>query len=244
MGEYLKSNEQTMSSLEIAEATGRHHKHIMESIRKMEPAWEKVHGTKFRLMSREIEIGNGAKRTVPCYELTKLESLYIATKFKDEARAKLILRWEALETGKEKPAIEQKPMTAVQMFALQAQINLDNENRLAAIEKKLEDMEQEREENKKQLLALPTSTNQVPEMTVRKNIIALVNSYCTSTNTAQKDAWHKIYQDLYYRYGKSINNYKKIKNSESKLDVAERNGLLPYIMDIVSEMISQTAQSA
>jgi phage regulator Rha-like protein len=34
------------------------------------------------------------------YELTKTESLYIATKFNDEARAKLVLRWEQLETRK------------------------------------------------------------------------------------------------------------------------------------------------
>ena len=50
---------QTMTSLEIAELTGKQHKHVMEAIRKMEPAWEKVHGSKFRLMRREVAIGNG-----------------------------------------------------------------------------------------------------------------------------------------------------------------------------------------
>ena len=38
---------------------------------------------------------NGQLR--PCYQLTKTECLYIATKFNDEARAKLVLRWEELE---------------------------------------------------------------------------------------------------------------------------------------------------
>ena len=33
----------------------------------------------------------------PCYTLTKTESLYIATKFNDEARAKLVIRWYELE---------------------------------------------------------------------------------------------------------------------------------------------------
>lgn len=60
---------QTMTSLEIAELTGKQHKHVMEAIRKMEPAWEKVHGSKFRLMRREVAIGNGAVRQVPCYQL-------------------------------------------------------------------------------------------------------------------------------------------------------------------------------
>ena len=63
----------------------------------MEPAWEKVHGRKFALMFREVRIGNGAVRCDPCYQLTKTECLYIATKFNDEARAKLVLRWQELE---------------------------------------------------------------------------------------------------------------------------------------------------
>ena len=88
---------QTMTSLEIAELTGKQHKHLMEAIRKMEPAWVKVHGSKFRLMFREVTIGNGAVRQDPCYMLTKTECLYIATKFKDDMRAKLVLRWEELE---------------------------------------------------------------------------------------------------------------------------------------------------
>ena len=86
-----------MTSLEIAELTGKQHKDLMRAIRNMEPAWEKVHGRKFALMFREVRIGNGAVRQEPCYQLTKIECLYIATKFNDEARAKLVLRWQQLE---------------------------------------------------------------------------------------------------------------------------------------------------
>ena len=95
--EVVGNDTQHMTSLEIAELTGKQHKHLMEAIRKMEPAWEKIHGSKFRLMFREVNIGNGAVRRDPCYSLTKTECLYIATKFNDEARAKLVLRWEELE---------------------------------------------------------------------------------------------------------------------------------------------------
>jgi len=69
----------------------------MEAIRKMEPSWEKVCGSNFRLTSRTIVQPNGGTREVPCYVLTKTECLYIATKFNDEARAKLVLRWQELE---------------------------------------------------------------------------------------------------------------------------------------------------
>lgn len=40
----------TMSSVGIAELTGKQHKHVMESIRIMEPAWMKINGSKFRLV--------------------------------------------------------------------------------------------------------------------------------------------------------------------------------------------------
>ena len=82
-----------MTSLEIAELTGKQHFHVMEAIRKMEPAWVKVAASNFRLGT--YKDANGQLR--PCYSLTKTECLYIATKFNDEARAKLVLRWEQLE---------------------------------------------------------------------------------------------------------------------------------------------------
>ena len=82
-----------MTSLEIAELTGKQHKHVMEAIRKMEPAWMNVAGSNFRLGS--YKDANSQLR--PCYQLTKTECLYIATKFNDEARARLVLRWQELE---------------------------------------------------------------------------------------------------------------------------------------------------
>ena len=86
-----------MTSLEIAELTGKQHKNVMQAIRNMEPAWEKTCGLKFQLTSRTIIQPNGGTRKVPCYQLTKTECLYIATKFNDEARARLVIRWQELE---------------------------------------------------------------------------------------------------------------------------------------------------
>jgi anti-repressor protein len=82
-----------MTSREIAVISDKQHKHVMEAIRLMEPAWEKINGSKFRLV--EYMDAKGEKR--PQYELSKTECLYIATKFNDEARARLIVRWEELE---------------------------------------------------------------------------------------------------------------------------------------------------
>ena len=74
---------QTITSLEIAELTGKPHNDVLKAIRKMEEAWMKVNGGKFSLV--DYKDAKGELR--PCYSLTKTECLYIATKFNDEARA-------------------------------------------------------------------------------------------------------------------------------------------------------------
>ncbi|WP_052102435.1 phage antirepressor KilAC domain-containing protein [Porphyromonas gingivicanis] len=84
---------ETMTSLQIAKVTGKPHNDVLKAIRAMEPAWKKVNGGNFSLVG--YTDAKGEKR--PCYSLTKTECLYIATKFNDEARAKLIIRWEELE---------------------------------------------------------------------------------------------------------------------------------------------------
>ena len=90
---------QRMTSLEIAKVTGRQHKDVMRAIRTMEPAWEKTAGRKFALSEYRDKSG----RMLPCYCLNKTECLYIATKFNDEARARLVLRWKELEESLVRP---------------------------------------------------------------------------------------------------------------------------------------------
>jgi len=87
---------QRMTSLEIAEVTGKQHKDVLRAIRNMEDAWAVAAGRKFALSEYKDSTG----RTLPCYSLTKTETLYVATKFNDEARARLVLRWEELEREK------------------------------------------------------------------------------------------------------------------------------------------------
>lgn len=85
-----------MTSIEISEIVGKDHRHVLESIRSMEDSWIKAGGKKF-VESKYVDKLNREK---PCYSLTKTECLYVATKYNDEARAKLVLRWEELEKEK------------------------------------------------------------------------------------------------------------------------------------------------
>ena len=95
----LIKQEQTMTSREIADIAGRRHDDVLRAIRNMEPAWEKVTDRKFAVSEYQDSTG----RKLPMYKLTRRECLYVATKFNDEARAKLVIRWEELEKQRIEP---------------------------------------------------------------------------------------------------------------------------------------------
>lgn len=124
----------TMTSLEIAEITNKQHKDVMRSIRNMEVAWKKVNGRKFALVDYTDQ--KGEKR--PCYQLTKTECLYIATKFNDEARAKLVLRWEELEKKEQ----YQVPQSFAEALMLAAKQQEKIEQQQLALESKNEEIVQ------------------------------------------------------------------------------------------------------
>lgn len=131
MGELLHN--ETMSSLEIAELTGRQHKGVMRAIRTMEPTWVKINGRNFALV--EYEDAKGEMR--PCYRLTKTECLYIATKFNDEARAKLVLRWEELEMKE-----RQNSLSPAELLLRQAQALVDQERQMKILTNELAELKQ------------------------------------------------------------------------------------------------------
>ena len=116
-----------MTSLQIAEITGRRHTDVMRAIRNMEPAWEKVSERKFALAEYQDEQG----KPRPCFSLNKEECLYIATKFNDEARAKLIKRWKELEEQHQKPSV---PQTYLE--ALKSLVKAEEEKQQLALENK------------------------------------------------------------------------------------------------------------
>ena len=57
---------QRMTSLEIAELTGKNHRDVLKAIRNMEPAWDKITERKFALSEYTDPTG----RSLPCYNLT------------------------------------------------------------------------------------------------------------------------------------------------------------------------------
>lgn len=122
-----------MTSLQIAEITGKPHSDVMKAIRKMEPAWYKINEGNFSLVDYQDKKGE----TRPCYSLNKEECLYIATKFNDEARAKLIKRWKELEEQHRKPSVPQNYLEALKSLVKaeeeREQLALENKQQQATI---------------------------------------------------------------------------------------------------------------
>lgn len=87
---------ETMSSLEIAELTGRQHSNVMRDIRNL--LAQGVSEFNFELSSYKQQQPNGGYKDVACYELTKKGCLILASGYDAKLRERIIDRWEELET--------------------------------------------------------------------------------------------------------------------------------------------------
>lgn len=133
-----------------------------------------------------------------------------------------------------------KPKSLSQLEILQGSVNalIEHDKRLQAVEQRLDNMDKEREGNGRLLLEAKLSDIPTPQQSVRSRINELVCEYARATNTAHRDVWNTIYKKLKYLYHISINSYKKVKPTETKLDVVERIGALENVLSIISEMIN------
>lgn len=152
-----------IDSRSVAEAIGKNHKELLRDIRNYAEILGKATERKsapsenpyesnesnFGLVEKSTESNFGLSdffvpstytdstgRTLPCYLLTKKGCDMVANKMTGE---KGVLFTAAYVTAFEKMRQQtQKPMTANEMFAMQAQINLESERKLAALEGKVE----------------------------------------------------------------------------------------------------------
>ena len=84
-----KGKKRTMTSLQIAEITGKTHSNVMRDIRNI-----------LEQSSRPQPMPNGGSKEVSCYILTKKDCLLLASGYDANLRAKIINRWEELEENK------------------------------------------------------------------------------------------------------------------------------------------------
>ncbi len=90
--------EQTMSSLQIAELTGKRHDAILRDIRNLLDQGVQAHN--FVESQYEYTLPTGGLKTATCYNLTKTGCLILASGYNALLREKIINRWIELETAK------------------------------------------------------------------------------------------------------------------------------------------------
>lgn len=94
---------ETMSSLEIAEVTGKNHQHVLRDIDEL--LKQGVDASNFGLTSYTDK----SNRKQRCYDLTGKGVLLLASGYNPLLREKIINRWEELETGKQQPRFAHQP---------------------------------------------------------------------------------------------------------------------------------------
>lgn len=129
---------EVVESREVSDMIGKQHAHLMRDIKGYSEILKNSTESSFGLSDFFIPhtYTDSTGRTLPCYLITKKGCDMVANKMTGE---KGVLFTAAYVTAFEKMRevlAEKKPMTAAQMFAMQAQVNLEQEQRLALMEKK------------------------------------------------------------------------------------------------------------
>ena len=97
MIQLINSLEQTMSSFEIAQITGKQQSHIMRDIRELNKSYEKLYQSKIGQKLKISDLGFGRQRKDPYFELTKMQTWDLLTGYNAELRIKVNRRWAELE---------------------------------------------------------------------------------------------------------------------------------------------------
>lgn len=187
----LSSEMDYITSLQIAEITGKQHSNVMRDIRNLLEQLEDRQQFSFELMFINRNLPNGGSKQEPYYNLTKKDSLLLASGYDANLRAKIINRWEELERQKQTGGF-QVPQTFADALLLAAEQ-----------QKQLESLA---EQNKLQTQQLKQAA---PKVEYFENVLQSVNTY-TSTQLAKEvglksaDQLHKKLREMkvmYYQSG-------------------------------------------
>lgn len=129
----ISNGQPTASSRDIAEHFGKEHKNVLQSIENLT-----AENSALTQMFFKTSYISGTGKAYPMYLMNRDGFTLLAMGFTGkealEWKIKYINAFNAMEQELRNP----KPMTANEMFSLQAQINLESERKLAALEGKVE----------------------------------------------------------------------------------------------------------
>lgn len=126
-----------MTSLEIAEVTGKQHKNVMRDIRNI--LEQGVQQLNFEPMQKSVPTHNGGHKSIPYYRLTPKGCLILASGYDALLREKIINRLEALEKNS-KPQLPETYLDALKQLVSseeqKQQLALENKRQAQEIEVK------------------------------------------------------------------------------------------------------------
>lgn len=130
----ISNGQPTASSRDIAEHFGKEHKNVLQSIENLT-----AENSALTQMFFKTSYISGTGKAYPMYLMNRDGFTLLAMGFTGkealEWKVKYINAFNAMEQELRNP----KPMTANEMFAMQAQINLESERKLAALEGKVDE---------------------------------------------------------------------------------------------------------
>lgn len=227
-----ENNQALTNSLLVAKEFGKEHNKVMRDIQNLACSQE-FRAANFGESSYKSEQG----KEFPMCTMTKDGFSFLVMGYTGKKAAVFKEAYiKAFNNMEEEIRRSVKPKSQLEILQMSINQLVEQEHRLSNVEKRLDNIENERKENERLLLSEKLSDNPVPEISMRAKIRKLVNQYSKASNIRQDFVWHKIYDTLLYAYKFSINATKKLPN-ESKLDVLERKGMLGTVFDIVSRMV-------
>lgn len=168
---------ETMTSLEIAEITGKQHAHVMRDIRSL--LEQGVNESNFGLVEYTDKKGEAR----PMYQLTKKGCLILASGYDALLREKIINRWEELEQ-KEQRRLQ---LPATYLEALKALVASEEEKGRLRLENKQKDEDIERMKPKEGYF----------DDLVDRNLLTNFRDSAKEIGIGQKDFINRLLRDGY-----------------------------------------------
>jgi len=184
-----------MTSLDLAEITGKEHKHIMRDIRNEIEALGNINEPIFGLV--DYTDAKGEKR--PCYTFGRKGAMQLALKYDAKTRFRVIERIEELE-------VKNKPKSSAEMLLIYAQQFYEQEKRLTEIEEKANAVE----------TGMKTLVTGLTEKPNPSKVTDLVNEYVRWTRLGYNEVYNKVYSVLKAQYG--IDVLQRVENERQRLN--------------------------
>lgn len=237
---YKSGSMQYMDSREVAEIVEKEHKNIVRDIKRYSEELAKLN---FELSEFFIESSysvEGQSRKYLCYLVTKKGCEFIAHKLTGikgtKFTATYINRFHEME---DELSAKPRQLTALEQLQLQSQAILEVNDKVTAIEQRLEVLEQD-------LPLLAVEQDRVVQA-VKMRVVAILggrqsnacNNYYLSSKTFQT-----LYKDLYSCF--NVRSYKNIKHNQLDVAVDFINQYQPpvYLQKLITDTNTQKGTEA